>query len=171
MGLGNKALRDTAIPFEALAFKSFGAFYGANNIVEMSQRSATAFTRPYAGDLTEARLTLAMNAPPGESFDLYVGIGDLDADLNVTVDYTWSDIIRRHQRLAGTATPFHCNAGGTLFIDALDLLKAIPGKNDAGYNPDGFVVLFTLATPPIDLDGFFMTKFQLLCSAQMGLAT
>ena len=172
MIVGNKELRNKAIPFEALAFAWFGTNIGLGRfLVDFRQHNGTAFTRPYAGDVVEARLTMALTAPPAEAFDLYLGIGNLDGDLNITESYPLGEIIKRHRMLTGTETPLHCNAGATLFIDALSLLPGIPGKDSPDYNPDGFVVLFTFANAPVDVDGFSLGKFQLLCSAQMGLAT
>ncbi len=160
--VGNKELRNKAIPFEALPFDYFGTNlgWGAAFPQDWAQFNGTYFTRPYSADLTEARLTAAITAPPGSGFDLYLGIGDMDANANGTESYSWPEILRRHKLLTGQTAPFHANAGAQLFIDSLDLMRGIPKKSSPLYNADGFLLLFTLGIPPVSPAGFTVNKFQ-----------
>lgn len=170
MSKGDKALRSKAIPFESTTFNSIGGILSLDFGSSLEQLNALAYTRPFAGDLVEARFTMSLTAPPGEAFTMRIALGRFSDDtLEIDDTYTDFEIGQSHTAITGRAAPYSVSAGATLFLDELDLMKGMPKRGDADFNADGFVVLLVLGSAPVDADGFTLNTLRCLCSAQMGL--
>lgn len=180
MRTGNKAVRDTAIPFisEYLDISPFPPIYGEDSllsptsITSTSQTAAVPMTRPAKGDIVEAYLYMEMTAPSDQPLKIYLGIGTFatPGSLIPNTVYSEPDIIAMHRKITGSDSPLQVAANGTLFVDA-DLTRSIPKVGETGYDPDAFVLLVSFRDLPNFALGYGLEKFKLSCSAQMGLST
>lgn len=169
MRTGDLALRSKAIPFEALPFDEGDQLVllpGASPLATQPIR----LTRPMAGDLIEAHLTLNIDAAAASGFTLRLAIGTFaDALLTATPSYTEDFIAAQHKKLTGKTSGFVVAAGGNLFIDELNLLPCLPPRSETGFSEDGFVLVLAFAAAPSTGTGWSLNAFRATGSVQMGL--
>lgn len=170
MKIGDKATRTKAIPFEALPFdeidlRLLDPAWGA-----VGQVVPIRLTRPHGGEVVECYLSMQLHAAAAAGFSVRFMIGRFsDANLTASSSYTEAEIALEHRRITGKDTAFVVAAGGTLFIDDLSLLPALPVQGDADYSDDGFVLVIVFSAAPTTSAGWNLDAFRVTCSAQMGL--
>lgn len=179
--LGNKALRDHAIPFVSNFVEFSTSLYGDNALqspefmTEPYRTAAIPMTRPEKGDLVEAYLFMELTAPASHSLGIKIGIGTFTTvagELCVIPEtvYTNDYINEMHKRITGSEDSLTVAANGTLFVDA-DLSRAIDHRGDSTFLSDAFCLLVTFDRVPSSSDGYSLDKFKLNCTAQMGYGT
>lgn len=178
MILGNKALRDRAIPFESLPVDDAafivslneGNFFLAPAFEVESRIFPIVLSRPEAGQIVELRLSFRLLAAAAAGFSLKLAIGTLDPD---TLYWDQSEDQRAinlsHRNITGQDAAFTVAAAGELFVDDLDLLKAAPQPGDANFNSDAYCLLLAFETIPATTTGWEMREFRAHGSSQQGL--
>lgn len=167
---GDKATRNKAIPFEALPFDEYDLNYLNGILGSVSQVVPIRLTRPHGGEVVEAYLSMQLHAAAAAGFTVRFLIGRFtSADLAASSTYTEDEITRGHMRITGRSTPYTVASNGTLFIDDLSLLKALPVPGDDDYSDDGFVLVIVFGAAPTISAGWNLDAFRVTCSAQMGL--
>jgi len=170
MIIGDKATRNKAIPFEALPFDEYDLNYLNGALGSVSRVTQLRFTRPHFGEVVELYLSLQLHAAAASGFTLRLMIGSFsDSNLVPTSSYTEEEIAREHRRITGRDTAYTVAANGTLFIDDLSLLPALPQPGDSDYNEDGFVLVFVFGSAPAITSGYSLDSLRITGSAQMGL--
>lgn len=181
MSLGNKSLRDHAIPFVSNPVEITGDDYGYYRfttpefMTDGNFTVAIPMTRPEKGDVVEAYLFMELVAPSDKSLEIYLGIGTfttVDAELSMIPETSYTDgyIKDQHRNITGLEDPLSVAANGTLFVDA-DLTRALDHRGDATFLPDAFCLLITFVDKPSSENGYSVDKFKLQCTAQMGFGT
>jgi len=127
-------------------------------------------TRPHGGEVVEAYLSMQIHAAAASGFTARLMIGRFsDSNLTASSTYTEAEIADGHLKLTGTNAAFSVIAGGTLYIDDLNILPGIPVPGDTDYNEDGFVLAIVFGAAPAITSGWNLDAFRVTCSAQMGL--
>jgi hypothetical protein len=167
---GDKATRNKAIPFEALAFDEADLNLFRSDFVSVAQVVPIRVTKPYQAELVEAYLSIQLHAANSTGFSVRVLIGRFSGvDYAADSVYTEAEIAAGHRKLTGVDTPIAVAAGGTLFIDNLSLLQALPQPGDATYDADAFVIVFVFNAAPTTTTGWNLDAFRVTGSGQMGL--
>lgn len=177
MIVGDKATRNKSIPFEALPMENgsaitalnAGNFYLAPAFTTQSPIFPIVLSRPYAGDLTELRLTLRLYAASASGFSFKLAIGKLSSTYYWDADITQVDIDRMHQQITGKSTSFSAGAGGNVFLDDIDLLRGVYERGESGFNADAVCLLLCFDSIPAVTSGWRMQEFRVHGSSQQGL--
>jgi len=170
MIIGDKATRTKAIPYEALPFDEYDLNYLNGVLGSVAQVVPIRLTRPHGAEVVEAYLSLQLTAAAASGFTARLMIGRFsDSNLTASSSYTEAEIAAGHLKLTGASTAFSVSAGGTLYIDDLNLLPGIPQPGDTDYNDDGFVLVIVFGSAPAITSGYNLDAFRVTCSAQMGL--
>lgn len=179
MSLGNKALRDQAIPFvsSSLVFGStdYGdvVLDGPEYLTAPQTTVALVMTRPEKGDVVEAYLFMELVAPSDKALGIKLGIGRFAGGNNSIIpntSYTPGQITEMHKRITGSESSLTVAAGGTLTVDA-DITRLLDRPGDTNFLSDAFVLLITFDSIPLIANGYKVSKFKLQGTAQIGLGT
>lgn len=164
----DKKTRDVAIPFEATAFGRIasGSYDDSAEMLSTTKLLvAVRCSTPDRGALTEAHLNVQMTV--GSALKAKIAIGRFASD-GITAVESLSDIDLDIMNKQITGQPDGiASVGSTLLIDGVNLFPFIPKRGEAGFNADGFVLIFKFNRVRTSSDQ--MKRFDLQCSAQMGL--
>lgn len=170
MIVGDKSTRNKAIPFEALPFDETDLNLFRSEFVSVAQVVPIRLTRPYQAEIVEAYLSMQLKAANAAGFSVRLLIGRFsDDDYTASSTYTEEEISNGHRKLTGSTTPIVVAAGGTLFIDNLSLLQALPEPGHADYDEDAFVIVFVFNAAPTTTTGWNLDTFRATGAGQMGL--
>lgn len=170
MIIGDKATRGKAIPFEGLPFDETDLNLFRSDFLSVSQVVPIRVTQPFQAEVVEAYLSMQLHAANSTGFSVRILIGRFsDDDYTASSTYTEEEISAGHKKLTGDTAALSVAAGGTLFIDNMSLLQALPQPGDADYDDDAFVIVFVFNAAPTTTTGWNLDAFRVTGSGQMGL--
>lgn len=190
MGSQDLALRKTAIPYYANVWGynrsedsdydiSAGTYVGdLSSMIPSSLFQSTAIgtvnpiriLQPQYGDIVEANLNIKFrtaNAEGARKFRIAIGKfnGLYDRETSYSDDY----ITESHRQLTGHTVPFDIPPASTFTLPRLNLYPGMYHRGDAEFRDDAFVLLLVFDQAPSKGTGYSFTKFEINCTAQMGL--
>lgn len=175
MSIGDKALRNKAVPFLAEPIVTGGVFFTTDYDGIDLLRSPTStsrltktipLARPVKGDIVEAYLFMRMIAPSNKPLNVRIGIGTMTSH-TPTIAYTEAEVADKHFKITATSAPFNVAANGTLVVEA-NLLSQLPRRGDSNFYQEAFALIVTFDSLPDTANGYSLSKFFVSCSAQMG---
>lgn len=174
---GDNAQRSKAIPFEALPIDDGaqlsnlkeGNFFLPPTFATQSRIFPIILARPEAGRLVELRLSFQLFAADAGGFSLKLAIGALTDDLYWDEATSVAEIDRTHLAITGQAAAFDVSAGGELFLEDLDLLRAAPQPGDSDFSSDAICLLLVFGAVPTTTTGWDIRDFRVHGSSQQGL--
>lgn len=190
MGEQDRALRSSAIPYYAnvwgynrgeqsdqdissstnigdLANLIPSSYFGAGTIQAINP---VRVLQPVYGDIIEANLNLKFKLRGAESTRQFrVAIGEFDGLYDAETSYSESYIDESHKKITGRETPFSIAGGETFNVARLNLYPAMYHRGNEKFRDDAFVVLLVFDQAPSKASGYTFTKFEVDCTAQMGL--
>lgn len=190
MGSQDLALRKTAIPYYANVWgynrneNSDQDISSATNIGDLKNLIPTSYTgsgtiarvnpirvlQPQYGDIVEANLNLRFKLATAEAARQFrIAVGYFSTRFTAETSYSDEYINESHRKITGRETPFTISAAGTFNVQRLNLYPAMYRRGDARFLDDAFVVLLVFDQAPSKGSGYTFTKFEIDCTAQMGL--
>lgn len=183
MSVGNRSLRNQAIPFSSQYFINEGYTVGTgftngySSLLDPTLGTGLTrsirMTRPENGDLIEAYLFMQMTAPSDIALGVKIGIGTFVesggvATIEPNTTYSQAYIDSQHTSLTGLDTAFTAAASAVLTIE-VNLMPNIPKRGSSGFLSDAFVLLVTFDALPDIANGYSLDRFMVNCSSQQGL--
>lgn len=158
---GDLALRAKAVPFVADDTMDQFIYAGA---VNPSQNYFLRVSVPDMGRLVECYLDLEITVASTQSLGIKVGIGNMS-------DYlaNQTDISISHRKITGSDDYITAPANGTIFIDSLNLMPAMPRLGDPNFVDGLFVLAIQFDKVPDTGNGFNLVHFNIIGSTLLGV--
>ena len=193
MGLQDRALRSTAIPYYANVWGynrtstsdqlivSVDGNGGGSDLATFqptfgspSAINPIRVLQPQYGDIIEANLNLRFTLASAEGArKLRIAIGYYDGTGNGYTPqstYADADITASHRKITGRDAAYDIAPAGTFSARRLNLYPAMYHRGDARFKDSAFVVLLCFDQAPSVGSGWAFTRFDIDCTMQMGLA-
>lgn len=191
MGSQDLALRKTAIPYYANVWgynrRTDSDFDISNTSVpgDLSSMMPSSYTgqtaistvnairvlQPQYGDIIEANLNLKFTMASAEGARQFrIAIGKFSDLYTAQTSYTEAELTASHRAITGRDDPFAIAPGGSFTLPRTNLYQVMYHQGDSNFRQDAFVVLLCFDVAPSKGSGYTFTKFEVDCTAQMGLA-
>lgn len=179
MPQGDKATRNTAIPFQCHPFEIEPHAPPATTLDGLElirypedptdQGKVIRMTLPEKGDITECYLFMQMIAPSDKALNVRIAIGRfVGSTITPDTSFDYNYVQNEHTIIRGSESAYNVAANGTLTVEA-NLIKRIPRNGESGYNKDGFVLIVWFDSVPDSINGYELLKFSVYGSCQIGL--
>jgi len=162
------ATRKDAVPYRATPWSSdLYAVFGTKSEPNLAS-GRIRFTRPHAGEIVTAKLTVLGTAPIGGTTKIRLYKGDFAAGGTLAIGtYSEERIAKDHLALTGLTAPLSFASGSQLIIDGIDVMHLVTQQGDADYNEDGFILGIEVVT--VNPTTFLQRAVKLDCTVQMGV--
>ena len=189
MGLQDRALRSTAIPYYANVWgynrgeqsdqdislsNSIGdlvnlipsSYFGAGTIQKVNPIRVL---QPQYGDMIEANLNLRFRTANAEGARQFrIAIGKFASRYTAETSYSEAYINASHSKITGRDSPYTIPPASTFSVPRVSLYPAMYHRGDADFRDDAFVILLVFDQAPSKGTGYTFTKFEVDCTMQMG---